>query len=330
MTRRTQTAKQTQVRKHDASQFEVRVPASTSNLGPGFDCLGLALQLYLTIRATVRPRSKTKCRVRTTGTNEDRMLPRTAENLIYRALAYAAEREGLALPPLQLEVHNEIPLGRGLGSSAAAIVGGIRLYSLLCGELSREKALQYAGEFEGHADNVAACLLGGFTISCTGQQGNVIAVKREWPSAIKVVMVSPDAPVETKLARAALLRRIDHADGVYNLQRVALFNAALFERRYDLLWEAMQDRLHQKKRQTLVPGLAEALATPRMPGLLGVALSGAGPSVLALAQDHFDQIGETIAQCFKQRGIDATVRRLEIDNGGCQSRSLRPARAKSA
>ena len=229
-------------------------------------------------------------------------MPRTAENLIYRALAYAAEREGLELPPLDLAVHNEIPLGRGLGSSAAAIVGGIKLYALLGGELPDEKVLQYAAEFEGHADNVAASLLGGFTISCTGQRGNVIALKRAWPAAIKVVVVSPDARVETKLARAALPRRINHADGVYNLQRVALFSAALFERRYDLLWEAMQDRLHQKKRQTLVPGLAEALATTRMQGLLGLALSGAGPSVVALAQGHFDQIGETIAQCFKQRG----------------------------
>jgi homoserine kinase len=323
MSERTNTAKQTQARKRNARAFEVRLPASTSNLGAGFDCLGLALQLYLTIRATVTPRSKAKCRVRTTGAKENKTLPRTAENLIYRALAYAAEREGLALPPLDLAVHNEIPLGRGLGSSAAAIVGGIKLYALLCGELSDEKVLQYAAEFEGHADNVAACLLGGFTVSCAGQQGNVIAVKRAWPAAIKVVVVSPETHVQTKLARAALPRHINHADGVYNLQRVALFSAALFERRYDLLWEAMQDRLHQKKRQTLVPGLAEALATPRMPGLLGLALSGAGPSVLALAQDHFDQIGETIGQCFKQQGIDATVRQLEIDNRGCQSRVLR-------
>jgi homoserine kinase len=323
MSERTYTANQSQARKTDGRSFEVRVPASTSNLGAGFDCLGLALQLYLTIRATVTPRSKARCRVRTTGAAENKLLPRTAENLIYRALAYVAEREGLALPPLDLAVHNEIPLGRGLGSSAAAIVGGIKLYARLCGELSAEKVLQYAAEFEGHADNVAACLLGGFTVSCTGPQGNVIAVKRAWPGGIKVVVVSPETHMETKLARAALPRHINHADAVYNLQRVALFNAALFERRYDLLWEAMQDRLHQKKRQSLVPGLAEALATQQMPGLLGLALSGAGPSVVALAQDHFDQVGETVAQCFKQRGIDATVRQLEIDNRGCQSRVVR-------
>jgi len=103
--------------------------------------------------------------------------------------------------------------------------------------------LQYAAEFEGHADNVASSLLGGFTVSCTGPEGNVIAIRRAWPAAIKIVVVSPETPVETRLARAALPRHVNHVDAVYNLQRVALFSAALFERRYELLWEAMQDRL---------------------------------------------------------------------------------------
>jgi homoserine kinase len=332
MSERSNIPKQNQSRKTNARAFEVRVPASTSNLGAGFDCLGLALQLHLTIRATVTPRSKTKCRVRTTGAKENNVLPRTAENLIYRAMAYAAERERLALPPLDLAVHNEIPLGRGLGSSAAAIVGGIKLSGLLCDhDLSNEKVLQYAAEFEGHADNVAASLMGGFTVSCTDQLGNVIAIKRAWPPAIKVVVVSPETHVETKLARTTLPRHINHADAVYNLQRVALFNAALAERRYDLLWEAMQDRLHQEKRKTLVPGLAEALATSPMPGLFGLALSGAGPSVVALAEKNFEQIGESLARCFRQRGIDATVRQLEIDIVGCQSRALqRTAEARRA
>jgi homoserine kinase len=320
MSERSNTAKQSQLPNSDARTFEVRVSASTSNLGAGFDCLGLALQLYLTIRATVSPRSKVKCRVRTTGAPENEVLPQTAENLIYRALAYAADREGFELPPLDLAVHNEIPLGRGLGSSAAAIVGGIKLFALLGGELTDDKVLQYAAEFEGHADNVAASLLGGFTVSCIGPAGNVIAVKRAWPADIKIVVVSPDTHVETRLARATLPRHVNHVDAVYNLQRVALFNAALFEHRYEILWEAMQDRLHQQKRQTLVPGLAEALAIQQLPGLLGLALSGAGPSVVALAQERFDQIGATIARCFKERGIDATVRQLEVDNDGCQSR----------
>ena len=112
---------------------------------------------------------------------------------------------------------------------------------------------------------------------------------------------------------------INHSDAVYNLQRTALFNAALGEHRYDLLWEAMQDRLHQQRRQSLVPGLAQALALRKMPGLLGLALSGAGPSVLAIANDNFEDISRAIANCFRENGINTTVRRLEIDNEGCQT-----------
>ena len=298
--------------------FEVRVPASTSNLGAGFDCFGLALQLYLTVSATVVD-STLKCNIRFGPGKENANLPQTAENLIYRAMSYVAGRERLTLPPVDLLVDNEIPISRGLGSSATAIVAGIKLCELLCEHpLTNDKVLHYATEFEGHADNVAASLLGGFVVTCISRQGEIVVVKKEWPAEIKIVIVAPDSPLETRLARAALPRHVNHVDAVFNLQRAALFNAALTEHRYDLLWEAMQDRLHQEKRQSLVPGLAEALATPPMPGLLGLALSGAGPSVLALAQNNSAEIGKAIAQCFKRHGIYSSVRQLEIDSTGCQ------------
>jgi homoserine kinase len=145
--------------------FEVRLPASTSNLGPGFDCFGLALKLYLTIRATRLTKSSVPCRVRTTGARENASLPRNATNLIYRAMTFAAKRESLTLPPVDLAVHNEIPLASGLGSSAAAIVGGIKLCALLCEhEISNQTVQNYATEFEGHPDNVGASLYGGFVL----------------------------------------------------------------------------------------------------------------------------------------------------------------------
>ena len=321
MSERTNTAKQNQSRKTNARAFEVRVPASTSNLGAGFDCLGLALQLYLTVSATVAEDSNVKCNIRFSPGRENVNLPRTAENLIYRAMSYAAGLEGLTLPKVDLLIDNEIPISRGLGSSAAAIVAGIKLCELLCQcPLSNDKVLHYATEFEGHADNVAASLLGGFVVTCISRNGEIVVVRKDWPQDIHVVVVAPNSPLATRLARAALPRNVNHVDAVFNLQRAALFDAALTEHRYDLLWEAMQDRLHQEKRQSLVPGLAEALATPRMPGLLGLALSGAGPSVLALAEKNFEQIGESIARCFRLRRIDTTVRQLEIDTVGCQSR----------
>lgn len=310
--------------------FEVRVPASTSNLGAGFDCFGLALQLYLTVRATIVSGASEPCRVRILGEREGerQALPRTADNLIFRAMQLAAEREGLSLPTLRLAVHNELPLGRGLGSSAAAIIAGITLCSLVCErEITEQNALRYALEMEGHADNIAPALYGGWVVTCPKPGGDVVAVKRDWPPDIKVIVVSPHAPLNTALARSALPATIELEDAVYNIQRAALFGAALETGAYDLLWEAMQDRVHQAYRKPFVRGLSEALATPKQPGLLGLAMSGAGPSVIALAGDHFREIGEAIAERFRLCGTETTTRLLDVDTEGRKMKILKRPRA---
>jgi homoserine kinase len=296
---------------------EVRVPASTSNLGPGFDCFGLALKMYLTVRATIVSGAAEPCRVTTTGAKENEALPRNTSNLIYRAMTFAARREGITLPPVELVAHNEIPLASGLGSSAAAIVAGIKLCALITGhEIADQTVLNYATEFEGHPDNVAASLCGGFVISCVRKDRTVLAAKFDWPSDVRVVVVSPHSQLPTHVARAALPRTVSRADAVYNLQRTALFAAAIAQKRHDLFWDAMCDQLHQPQRESLVPGLAEALALPRMPGLLGVALSGAGPGILALVEGNEDEIGARLASCFKSHKIESTIRTLEVDNHG--------------
>lgn len=297
--------------------FEVRVPASTSNLGPGFDCFGLALTLYLTVSATAVPGASEPCHVTTTGAKENEALPHNSVNLIYRAMSFAARHVGASLPPVELDVYNEIPLASGLGSSAAAIVAGIKLAKLLTGKrMTDQTILDYATEFEGHPDNVAASLYGGFLASCFRPDGTVLSTKFDWPAQIRPVVVSPSSQLPTHVARAALPRSVSRVDAVYNLQRSALFTAALAQQRYDLLWEAMRDRLHQPRRQSLVPGLAEALALPRTPGLLGIALSGAGPSIVALVYDNDQEIGVRIANCFKARNVDSTIRTLLVDNEG--------------
>src|ERR1044072_2518313 len=297
--------------------FEVRVPASTSNLGPGFDCFGLALKLYLTVNATVLPESSEPCRVTTTGAKENEALPRNAVNLIYRAMSFAARREGVSLPCVELKAHNEIPLASGLGSSAAAIVAGIRLSALLTGtSIPDQTILNYATEFEGHPDNVSASIYGGFLASCIRNDGTVFATRFEWPAQIRVVVVSPHSALPTHVARAALPRTITRTDAVQNLQRTAIFTAAIAQQRYDLLWEAMRDRLHQPYRESLVPGLAEALALPPSPGLLGIALSGAGPSIVGLVDDNANEIGARIASCFEARNTESTIRVLDVDNEG--------------
>ena len=305
--------------------FEVRVPASTSNLGAGFDCFGLALELYLTVRATALPEAVEPCRVRSLGEGgHEAGRERATDNLIFQAMRLAAEREGLSLPPVRLAVHNQVPFGRGLGSSAAATVAGITLCASVCQrEISDEAVLSYGLEMEGHADNITAALYGGFVVNCVQSNGKVIAVKRRWPPEIKVVVVSPHVSLKTALARNALPTTVEREDAVYNLQRASLFGAALEAGNYELLWEAMQDRLHQTYREPFVPGLSEALATPRQPGLMGLALSGSGPSVIALARDHFAEIGQTIAESFRRHGTETTVRLLQVDEQGRKMQVLK-------
>ena len=307
--------------------IEVRVPASTANLGAGFDCLGLALELYLTARATVqiRPGSRTLARTRGVGSAS---LPKSPEqNLIFRAMFYAAEKEGFQLPAVRLAVKNEIPMAGGLGSSAAAAVAGVALAHATAGRsLSRENALRYAKEIEGHADNAGAAMLGGLVVTYTQTDGGVGAMRLAWPKMIRVIAVTPAIELPTKKSRAVLPALVPRDDAVENLQRSALFVAAIEARRYDLIWDAMQDRLHQPYRQKLIPGLAEVLAIPQMPGLLGLALSGAGPSVVALATAGFDEIGKAIAARFEHAGLAATIRFLEVAQDGISILENRPRR----
>lgn len=297
--------------------FEVRVPASTANLGAGFDCFGLALELYLSARATVLSSPGAKSIARSRGVDGSASLPSNPEeNLILRAMRFVAEREGFMLPAVRLAVQNSIPVASGLGSSAAAAVAGIALAYKLGGRgLSKEDALQYAREIDGHADNVAAALHGGMVVTLA-RGDSVVAVKKRWPKAIRLVVVTPRLTLETKKSRSVLPEKVERADAVYNLQRAALLVALLDEKRYELLWDALQDRLHQPHRQHLIPGVPEILALPRTPGMLGIALSGSGPSVVALAMAQFEEIGRAIAGCFERAGVQSTVRVLEADPDG--------------
>jgi homoserine kinase len=298
--------------------FEVRVPASTANLGSGFDCLGLALNLYLTARATVLSGSTARTSARSRGVSGSASLPASPhENLILRAMKHAANREGVNLPNVRLAVQNEIPIAGGLGSSAAAIVAGLALGYAVCGKkFTEDAALRCATWLESHVDNVGAALLGQLVVSMVRSDGSVVALRKSWPTEIRVVAVTPEISLKTAASRAALPKSISHSDAVFNLQRSALFLAALDAHRYDLLADAMQDRLHQPYRMELIPGLAEVLAMPRIRGMLGVALSGSGPTVIALATENFDEIGATIANHFKHKGLASIIRTLSIAEEG--------------
>jgi homoserine kinase len=300
------------------ASFEVRVPASTANLGAGFDCLGLALEMYLSVRATVLSSPGARTHARSRGVRGTAELPRDPEqNLIFRAMRSTAQHEGFELPRVRIAVQNQIPVAGGLGSSAAATVAGVALgFSAAGRPISKDAVLRYATEMEGHPDNVAAALIGGLVVTFTRGDGTVAAVRKRWPKVIRLIVVTPNIKLETKKSRGVLPQTLSRADAVHNIQRTALFVAAVEERRYELLWDAMQDRIHQGARQALIPGLAEALSLPRMPGLLGIALSGAGPSVLALATERYDEIGKAIARCFEKHDLAPTTRILEAAQEG--------------
>ena len=290
-------------------------------MGAGFDCLGLALEMFLSVRATLLSKPEGRTLARSRGVRGTSELPRSPDqNLIFRAMHHTAEREGFELPRVRLAVRNEIPVASGLGSSAAATVAGIALgFAVSNRSVPKETALRYATEMEGHPDNVAAALLGGLVVTFTRSDGTVAAVRKDWPKVIRLVVVTPNVKLETKKSRAVLPASVSRADAVFNLQRSALFVAALEDRRYDLLWDAMQDRIHQAARQPLIPGLGEVLALPRTRGVLGIALSGAGPSVIALATGRYEEIGKAMARCFERHNLTPTIQVLEAAQEGLTS-----------
>jgi homoserine kinase len=264
------------------SSVTVVVPATTANLGPGFDSLGLALGLYDEV--TVRLAEAPGLSVEVTGEGAD-VLARDGSHLVARTVRDAFERFGVAPAGLSVRCANHIPQGRGLGSSAAAIVAGVMAAAALTGDGRTDKAevLAVAGEIEGHPDNVAACLLGGFTIAWT-ERGRAHAVRLDPVSSIEALVFVPPDGLSTETARGLLPATVPHRDAVHAASRAALAVAAL-TRRPDLLLAATEDRLHQPYRAPAMPASAALMERLRATGVAAF-VSGAGPSVLALLPDE--------------------------------------------
>jgi homoserine kinase len=293
-------------------EIEVRVPASSANLGAGFDAFALALGIHL--RCKLRKSAGAGLRITVSGTDAAE-IPRDETNLIWKAFTHLAGEQ--ASGGFEVEIVNESPLGRGLGSSAAAIMAGLALADAWV-ESNRGKQglIEVATSIEGHPDNVAAAALGGMVVSCQSEDGRILTAQCSFPQQIQVVVVVPEVALSTEAARDALPQHYTRRDAVFNLQRAALFVAALQSTREDLLKEAMRDRLHQPYRSALVPGLSEALSLEAVPGLLGLALSGAGPSIVAFCQGHAEEAGKAIGDCFLRKGIPSEARTLPVDSIG--------------
>ena len=294
--------------------LEIKVPASIANLGPGFDTLAVAVQLYL--RLCVR-RISGRDRLKFHFIGQELC----GENYIERAFRFLARQRGGSFPSLAVEVHSEIPMRAGLGSSAAATVAGLRLYEALAGPLPAQAVLNAACALEAHPDNAASALFGGLTASCQLSDGSVYATSFRWPESLAFVVLTPDIALSTAESRRVLPNSIPRADVVFNLQRLALLLQLLQKGEFSLLKQALRDRLHQPFRQRLVPGLTQMLDLDH-PDLLGVCLSGSGPSIVALAESNLGSIAELLASVYQPLAIAYRMRTLKVHQGECDRQGI--------
>jgi homoserine kinase len=298
--------------------FKVKVPASTANLGAGFDCLGLALSIWNEVE--VRPADKLAIRVEGEGAGS---LAKGEENLVWKTFREFFERVGEVPPTVELVCRNRIPLARGLGSSAA-----VRVSALVAARHSSahtmedEELLQIAAHAEGHPDNVAPALLGGLVVC--GRDGDSVVTQRIEPAAgVRAVLLIPESTLETSEARMVLPTQVPFADAVSNLQNAALTTAAFLTGEYELLRSSLDDCLHQPYRKKLMPGFDETLEAARKAGAYGAALSGAGPTLVAFTSGNEERIAQAMTQAFTQNGGGACRTEVaDIDLKGAVVESL--------
>jgi homoserine kinase len=284
------------------TRVTVKVPATTANLGPGFDCLGMALDIWNTVTAEV---GEPGFVIRGEGKGT---LSQDASNLVQRCLRIPFEESGRQVPDLSITCENDIPLARGLGSSSAAVVAGLAAGNELCGRpLAQTELLVLAHEVEGHPDNVTPALLGGCQIVV--QDGErLVTSPVPIPNDLQAVLYIPDVAMPTEEARELLPDKVSRKDAVYNMGRVGMLVAALSSGDLSDLAVATQDSLHQPARQTIFPPMKVIFRAALDAGALGVFLSGAGSSVLALTRGKEMTIGYEMADAASKAGLTGSVR----------------------
>lgn len=302
-----------------AKTVTVTVPATTANLGPGFDCIGVALTLYNKFKFTSAAAGVT---ITVTGKEADRV--NTDEsNLVYQAFVKFYQHIGQMPPSVQIEIQLGVPLARGLGSSATAIVGGLVGANLLAGSLLEQHDLiELAIALEGHPDNVVPALLGGCRLAATSETGWEIC-DVPWHESIVPVVAIPNFELSTQEARRVLPTQVSRADAIFNAAHLGLLVRGLETGRRDWINAALQDKLHQPYRQALIPGYQAVHAAAMAAGALGIVISGAGPTLLALVYaPQATDVEAAMNTAWQEQGITAEVRSLSIDSQGFQFLSV--------
>lgn len=308
-------------------KVSVKVPATTANIGPGFDCLGMALPIYntVTIEETVLPGTGIEINVIAESAAIDELslehIPLDKNSLVYKAVELLYNSIGQTPSELKINIHSNIPVARGLGSSASVIVGALIAANELLGRPADEVALlSIACELEGHPDNITPAIVGGLVISSQEDDGSVLYRKLEWPSEWAITVCVPDFELSTDIARSVLPKEVPMKDAIFNAQRLAMFVQAVNTKDAELMRFALQDRLHQPYRMKLIQGLDKIMDNLKhVESVLGCVISGAGSSILVISEkSDLDKIRSIVKDTWADQNIKSDIKTLNIEPNGAQ------------
>ncbi len=306
-------------------KVSVKVPATSANIGPGFDCLGMALPIYniVTIDETVLPGTGVEINILSEEENVDNLIidhiPRDENSVVYKAVELLYNSIGQTPSELKINIQTSIPVTRGLGSSAAVIVGALVAANKLLGEPADESALlSIATEIEGHPDNVTPAIVGGLVMSSLENDGSIVYRKLDWPDDWAITVCIPDVELATEISRSVIPKEVPLEDAIFNLKRMGMFVNAVNKHDSDLMKLALTDRLHQPYRAKLVPGLKELTeAFKHEEDVLGCVLSGAGSSMLIISKNNIvEKVTSTTLEIMENLNVKADVRNLKIEQNG--------------
>ena len=303
-----------------------RVPATTANLGPGFDCLGLALPIYniITIEETVMPSTGIEVNVMKDFENAELIeeldsIPNDKDNIVYKAVEILYNLVGQDPSEIKINIKSSIPIAKGLGSSASVIVGGLMAANDLLGNPADEAALlSIATEAEGHPDNVVPAILGGLVMSSMEDDGSVIYRRLDWPEDWHITVCIPDFELATNISRSVLPEKVPMEDAKFNARRLAMLIHAIDTVDAKLMKSALEDRLHQPYREKLVPGFKEIKeALKHEENVLGTVISGAGPSIVIISQkNNLEKIYQTVKEVWDNLNVHCDIRTLTVEKCG--------------
>lgn len=303
-----------------------RVPATTANLGPGFDCLGLALPIYniITIEETVMPSTGIEVNVMKDFENAELIeeldsIPNDKDNIVYKAVEILYNLVGQDPSEIKINIKSSIPIAKGLGSSASVIVGGLMAANDLLGNPADEAALlSIATEAEGHPDNVVPAILGGLVMSSMEDDGSVIYRRLDWPEDWHITVCIPDFELATNISRSVLPEKVPMEDAKFNARRLAMLIHAIDTVDAKLMKSALEDKLHQPYREKLIPGFKEIKeALKHEENVLGTVISGAGPSIVIFSQkNNIEKIYQTVKEVWDNMNVHCDIRTLTVEKCG--------------